>query len=496
MTTSLEVEVSKVSLGAWELWENEAIGTSLGETGTTEEIVQVPLGDGAVEVSLEVSVAGAFLEVGTVVTSLVATAVGAIGALSGNVQTGALLAGKILTGGPGEREAPVGAVEAPPGDGAFLEIGVTVVTVELHLRDWVVEFSLGAVVAGAFCKEEAISGSEVVTASREGSARNSLGGEVLGAFLDDGVFGLFEGEGGIIAGAALGDRAAGASLRATGIALFLQEEGFLIGGTAGVIGASLRETVISSASAGMALGAVGAEAFCRVGGFSHGAVVTPSGDTTGVSLSPAVLRAFWGKGTVSSGAVMTPSEDGSVSLGAAVLRDLLGDGIAEFSLGAAVFEVFLGERVISSGTAVTPSEDSFAGVSLGPAILGAFLGAEGIFSGSATTPSGDGTVGASLGPDILGTFLGEGVSSDPTETPLEGWAGISLGVDVLEVLWEADVSEVSLGVAVFEVFWGERGISSGTAVTLSGVGVAGISLGAAVLGAFLGEAGQIGRAHV
>lgn len=346
VTTPLEVEVSKVSLGAWDLWENEAVGISLGEIGTTEEIVGVPLGDGAVEVSLEVSVAGAFLEVGTVVTSLVATAVGAIGALSGDVGTGAFLEEKILTGELGEREVPVGAVEAPPGDGAagvFWEIGVTVVTVELHLTGWVAEFSLGAVVAGAFCEEEAISGSEVVTASREGSARNSLGGEVLGAFLDDGVFGLFEGEGGIIAGAALGDRTAGASLRATGVAAFLREEGFLTGRTAGVIRVSPRETAISCVSAGMALGAIGAEAFCRVGGFSHGAVVTPSGDTAGVSLGPAVLWAFWGKGTVSSGAVMTPLEDGSVSLGAAVLRDPLGDGIAEFSLGAAVFEVFLGE---------------------------------------------------------------------------------------------------------------------------------------------------------
>lgn len=415
VTTPLEVEVSKVSLGAWDLWENEVVGISLEEIGTTEEIVGVPLGDGAVEASLEISVAGTFLEVGT------------IGACSGDVGTGAL----------GEREVPVGAMEAPSGDraaGVFLEIGVTVVTAELHLMDWVFEFSLGAVVAGAFCKEEAISGSEV-TASREGSARNSLGGEVLGAFLDD-AFGLFEGEGGVIAGAALGDRAAGASLRATGIAVaFLREEGFLTRGTAGVIGVSPKETAISCVSAGMALGAVGAEAFCRLGGFSHGAVVTPSGDTAGISLGPAVLRAFWGKETVSSGAVVTPLEDGvEVSLGAAVLRDLLGDGIAEYSLGAAVFEVFLGERVISSGTAVTSSEDSFVGVSLGPTILGAFLGAEGISSGPVMTPPGDGTVGASLGPDILGAFPGEGVSSGPTETPLEGWAGISLGVDVLEAL--------------------------------------------------------------
>lgn len=236
VTTPLEVEVSKVSLGAWDLWENEVVGISLEEIGTTEEIVGVPLGDGAVEASLEVSVARTFLEVGT------------IGARSGDVGAGALLEGKILTGGFGEREVPVGAMEAPPGDGAagvFLEIGVTVVIVELHLMDWVVEFSLGAVVAGVFCEEEAISGSEV-TASREGSARNSLGGEVLGAFLDDDAFGLFEGEGGVTAGAALGDRAAGASLRATGIAVaFLREEGFLTGGTAGVIGVSPKETAIS-----------------------------------------------------------------------------------------------------------------------------------------------------------------------------------------------------------------------------------------------------------
>lgn len=171
----LEVEVAEVSSGAGALWEDEDVGTSLGKTGATEEIAGAPWGDRAVEISLEVSVAGAFLGAGT------------MGALSGDVGAGVLL------GGLGERGATAGAVEAPPGDRA----------------------------AGAFGGEGAIFGREVLATSREGLAGPSLGAEFLSAFLDDGVLGLFEGEGGITAGAVPGDGAAGASLRATGIGAFL-----------------------------------------------------------------------------------------------------------------------------------------------------------------------------------------------------------------------------------------------------------------------------------
>lgn len=189
----LGVEDSKVSLGA---------GASLGKTGATEEIAGVALGDGVVEISLEVSDAGAFLGDGTVVASL-----------------GANVAGAFLE-----------------------ETGAARVT----------ESSLEAVVAGVFCREGATSGSEVVTTSRDGFVGNSLGAEVLGAFLD-GVFGFFEGEGGITVGEALGGRADRASVRATGIGAFLWEQG---------------ETATSCVSAGMALEATVAEAFCGVGEFS------------------------------------------------------------------------------------------------------------------------------------------------------------------------------------------------------------------------------------
>lgn len=232
----------------------------------------------------------------------------------------------------------------------------------------------------------------MVTTSRKGFAGNSVGAEVLGAFLDDGVLGLFEGEGGITAGTPLGDRAAGASVRATGTGAFLREE----------------ETAAPCVSAGMALEAGVAEAFKGVGGFFC-AVVTPSGDTAG-ALGPAVLVAFWGKESVSSGTAVTPLEDGvEVSLGAA----------------AAVFEVFLGEggfAGISLGPTVWGSflEDGVTSVSLGPAILGAFLGDEEISGGPAVTPSRDGTVGVSLGPDILGAFLGDrAASGGTTTTPLD-----------------------------------------------------------------------------
>lgn len=197
------------------------------------------------------------------------------------------------------------------------------------------KFSLGIVVDGAFCRlGGAVCASEVVTGLIEGLAGNSLGAEVLGAFLDDGILGLFVGEGG---------RVAGASLSSIVFEVFLWEEGFLTGGTAGVTGVSLEETATSCVSAGTGtLEAVVAEAFCGVAGFSGGTVVTLSEG------GAAVLGAFLG-------------EEG---LSARVVGASLGDGVRGTCLGSTVLGAFLWEGGISSGTAVAPSSE----VSLGPTV--------------------------------------------------------------------------------------------------------------------------------
>lgn len=241
--------------------------------GVVSEVsLGAPLGDG-VEVSLEVSVAGAFLGDGTAVASFGAPVAGATGS---------------------------------------------------HLINWAAEFSSGVVADGAFCSE--------LIASREGFAGNSLGCDVLGAFLD-GVLELLVGEGTIIAGAALGDRAAGSSLRATVTGAFLREEGFLTGGTPGVSRGSLGETTISCLSAGMVVLEVAvAEAFCEVGGFSSGAVVMPEDGA-------AVLGVFWEEGGLSSETAVTPLSE--VSLGAAVWVSFLEDGVTIVSLRPAILGVFL-----------------------------------------------------------------------------------------------------------------------------------------------------------
>lgn len=106
---------------------------------------------------------------------------------------------------------------------------------------------------------------------------------------------------------------------------------------------------------------------------------------------------------------------------------------------------------------------------MGPAVLGDLFGDEADFS-----------PGVAL---LEVSFRGREISNGTAVTPLEG---ISLETAVLGALLEDEVAELSLGAAVLGAFLEQGGISSGTAVTPSGDGVAGVFLDAAGLGDFLG----------
>lgn len=115
-----------------------------------------------------------------------------------------------MTWGVGEREAAGRATEA------FAVVGAAGLLLETGIATGAAEFSWGANVDGAFCTQGTVCASEVVTALIEELAGNSIGAEVLCAFLEDEILGLFVEEGG---------RAAGPSLRSTVFGVFLWEEG-------------------------------------------------------------------------------------------------------------------------------------------------------------------------------------------------------------------------------------------------------------------------------